>query len=189
MPAEPEALGLLALMLHCQARCDARYASDGEFVPLDQQDMARWSRSLIDEAEQHLRKASSFGSVGRFQLEAAIQSIHAGRAISDRTDWPEIALLYEGLVQIAPGIGSWVGRAVAMAQAGNPAAGLNALDAIPPAGVANYQPYWAARGHILNLLGRDDEARGCWSRAAGLTDEPALQRYLARRIAERTNRT
>lgn len=183
LPREAEAHGLLALMLHCQARRDARYDSDGEFVPLDQQDTAKWSASLIDEAERHLREASRLNSMGRFQLEAAIQSIHAGRARSGQTDWREIALLYEGLARIAPGIGSWVGRAVAIAQAGDPAAGLNALDAIPSADVANYQPYWAARGHILNLLGRDDEASRCWSRAAGLTDEPALQRYLARRLA------
>jgi RNA polymerase sigma-70 factor (ECF subfamily) len=183
MPREAEAHGLLALMLHCQARHDARYASDGEFVPLDQQDTAKWARSLMDEAEQHLREASSFGSVGRFQLEAAIQSIHAARAKSGQTDWKEIALLYEGLVRIAPGIGSQAGRAVALAQAGDPLAGLAALDAIPAASVASYQPYWAARGHILSLLKRDEEGRGCWTRAAGLTDEPALQRYLARRMA------
>ena len=181
MPREAEAHGLLSLMLHCQARRDARYGSDGEFVPLDRQDSTRWSRPLIEEAEQHLNEASGFGSVGRFQFEAAIQSIHAGRATSGRTDWPEIALLYEGLVRVAPGFGSWVGRAVAIAQAVSPAAGLNALDAIPPDGVANYQPYWASRGHILKLLGRDDEAHQCWTRAAGLTDDPALQRYLARR--------
>src|SRR5262249_35808289 len=87
MPTELEALGLLALMLHCEARRDARYASDGEFIPLDQQDTAKWSRSLIDEAEQHLREASSFKSVGRFRLEAAIQSIYAARVTSGRTDW------------------------------------------------------------------------------------------------------
>jgi predicted RNA polymerase sigma factor len=183
MPREPEALGLLALMLHCQARRDARYTTDGEFVPLDEQDTAKWSRPLIDEAERHLREADGFKSVGRFQLEAAIQSIHAARARSGRTDWREIALLYEGLMRIAPGIGSHVGRAVALAQAGDPLAGLTALDALPAADVASYQPYWAARGHILNLLKRDDEARTSWTRAAGLTDEPALQKHLARRLA------
>lgn len=181
MPQEPEARGLLALMLHCQARAAARYDRAGEFIPLDQQDPAKWSAPLIEEAEQHLRAAAGFKSPGRFQLEAAIQSIHAHRAKTGRTDWREIALLYEGLVRLVPGIGSLVGRAVALAQAGNPAGGLAALDAIPPDGVAAYQPYWAARGHVLHLLKRDNEARPCWNRAAGLTDEPALQKYLARR--------
>jgi predicted RNA polymerase sigma factor len=118
MPTEPEALGLLALMLHCEARRAARYTSAGEFVPLHQQDTALWSRPMIDEAEDHLRAASDLKQMGRYQLESAIQSIHANRAMTGTTDWQEIALLYEGLVKIAPGIGSRVGRAVALAEAG-----------------------------------------------------------------------
>ena len=110
MPAEPEALGLLALMLHCEARCAARYTNNGEFLPLDRQDTALWSRPMIDEAEAHLQQAATFKRMGRYQLEAAIQSIHAHRAVSGNIVWPEIALLYEGLVQVAPGIGSLVGR-------------------------------------------------------------------------------
>jgi RNA polymerase sigma-70 factor (ECF subfamily) len=124
MPNEPEACGLLALMLHCEARHAARFTNSGEFVPLDQQDTALWSRPMIDAAENHLRSAAAFKRMGCYQLEAAIQSVHADRMVSGRIDWPEIVLLYEGLVQIAPGIGSLVGRAVALAQAGNPAAGL-----------------------------------------------------------------
>jgi RNA polymerase sigma-70 factor (ECF subfamily) len=111
MRAEPEALGLLALMLHCEARRAARYTSAGEFVPLDQQDASCWSQPMIDEAEEHLRSAAEFKRMGRNQLEAAILSIHASRAISGHIDWSEIALLYEGLVQIGSGIGSLVGRA------------------------------------------------------------------------------
>ncbi len=185
MPREPEAHGLLALMLHCQARREARYTGDGAFVPLDQQDTTKWSRDLIHEAEEHLQTAAGFKCIGRFQLEAAIQSVHASRAKTGRTKWREIALLYEGLIQIAPGIGSLVGRAVALAQAGNPAAGLAALDAIPADSVITYQPYWAARGHLLHLLKRNGEARQAWERAAGLTDEPALRKYLVERIAEK----
>ena len=101
MPDEPEAHGLLALMLHCEARSAARYTTDGEFVPLDQQDTLLWSQAMIEEAEDHLRSASAFNRMGRYQLEAAIQSIHANRAVSGSIDWPEIALLYEGLVKIA----------------------------------------------------------------------------------------
>jgi RNA polymerase sigma factor (sigma-70 family) len=181
MPREPEAHGLLALMLHCQARREARYTRDGEFVPLDEQDTTKWSSELIHEAEEQLHLAAGFKNLGRFQLEAAIQSVHASRAKTGRTEWQEIALLYEALVQIAPGIGSLVGRAVALAQAGNPTAGLAALDAIPANSIVNYQPFWATRGHLLHLMKRDDEARHCWNRAAGLTDEPALRKHLARR--------
>jgi RNA polymerase sigma-70 factor (ECF subfamily) len=184
MPREPEAHGLLALMLHCQARQGARHAGDGQFIPLDQQDTTKWSGELMREAEEHLQTAAGFKSLGRFQLEAAIQSVHAGRARTGRTEWPEIALLYAGLIQIAPGIGSLVGRAVALAQAGQPAAGLAALDAIPPDRIVSYQPYWAARGHLLHLLEQTDEARQAWERAAGLTDDPALRQYCARRAAE-----
>ena len=184
MPAEPEALGLLALMLHCEARRDARYTSNGEFVPLDKQDTTRWSQPMIDQAEKHLRSAAALKRIGRYQLEAAIQSIHANRAISGTIDWPEIVLLYEGLVQIAPGIGSLVGRAVALAQTGKLATGLAALEEIPASRVANYQPFWAARGHLLQLLNRKDEALKAFTRAASLTDDPALREYLFRRSAE-----
>jgi RNA polymerase sigma-70 factor (ECF subfamily) len=184
MPREPEAHGLLALMLHCQARREARYTGDGKFVPLDQQDTTKWSGELMQEAEEHLHRAAGFKSLGRFQLEAAIQTVHASRAKTGRTEWREIALLYEGLIQTAPGIGSLVGRAVAVAQAGDPTAGLAALDAIPPDKIVTYQPYWVARGHLLNLLNRGSEARQAWERAAGLTDEPALRQYLGRRAAE-----
>ncbi|HYY35913.1 MAG TPA: sigma-70 family RNA polymerase sigma factor [Candidatus Binatia bacterium] len=183
MPREPEAYGLLALMLHCEARRQARYTNEGEFVPLDQQDAALWSQSMIDEAEGYLRSAAAFKRMGRYQLEAAIQSVHANRAKTGRIDWNEIALLYEGLVRIAPGIGSLVGRAVAIAQAGEPAAGFAALQQIPSDRTADYQPYWAARGHLLRMLNRNDEAVGAFSRAASLADEPALREYLFKRAA------
>jgi RNA polymerase sigma-70 factor (ECF subfamily) len=178
MPAEPEALGLLALMLHCEARREARFSSSGEFIPLDQQDTRRWLGDLMEEAETLLRTASGFGRNGRYQLEAAIQSIHAARVKSGNIDWQEIALLYEGLVRFTPNIGASVGRAVALAQAGNPSAALNALAALKQSSVVNYQPFWAARGHLLRLLNRNDEAHEAFTRAASLTDDPALREYL-----------
>jgi RNA polymerase sigma-70 factor (ECF subfamily) len=184
MPADPEALGLLALMLHCEARRAARYASDGEFVPLDQQNTALWSRPMMDEAEKHLRAAAALKRIGRYQLEAAIQSIHANRAISGCIDWPEIVLLYDGLMKIAPGIGSLVGRAVALAEAGKLAAGFAALQELPAERIVNYQPYWAARGHLLHLLNRKDEAVKAFSRAASLTEDPAFREYLFKRSAD-----
>jgi RNA polymerase sigma-70 factor (ECF subfamily) len=177
MSAEPEARGLLALMLHCEARSAARYTAKGRFVPLDQQNTSLWSQPLMAEAEFHLRSAAAIGRMGRYQLEAAIQSIHASRATTGAIDWREILLLYEGLAQIAPRIGSLVGRAVALAHATDPAAGFAALEAIPADRVATYQPYWAARGHILQLLNHDEAAQA-FTRAATLTDDPALREYL-----------
>jgi RNA polymerase sigma-70 factor (ECF subfamily) len=184
MPDEPEALGLLSLMLHCEARRDARLSDKGDFIPLDQQDPARWSRSMITEAEDSLRTASTAGNIGRYQLEAAIQSIHANRARTGIIDWPEILLLYEGLVQFSPGIGPLVGRAVAMAESGHAEAALDSLGRLPPARTASYQPYWAARGHLLFLLDRKEEAKDALTRAASLTDDPALRAHLLKRAAE-----
>ncbi|MFT3784412.1 MAG: sigma factor [Nibricoccus sp.] len=178
VPKEPEAHGLLALMLHCEARRPARSAQAGTFIPLDQQDTALWSRPLIDEAENHLRKASAFQRLGRYQLEAAIQSIHAHRLTSGVTDWSEIALLYEGLVRFSPTIGAQVGRAIALAEAGDVAAGLTALDTISESRTVSYQPWWAARAYVLRKLGRKAEAANAFERAASLTDDPALRVYL-----------
>ena len=98
-----------------EARREARYSSIGEFIPLDQQDTTRWLGNLVEEAEKFLRTAAGFGQTGHYQLEAAIQSIHAARAKSGNIDWQEIALLYEGLIKFAPNIGASVGRAVALA--------------------------------------------------------------------------
>src|SRR5262249_42452022 len=132
MPAEPEALGLQALVSDCEARGEARFPSTGEFIPLEQQDNTRWLGNLIEEAEKLLRTAAGFGQTGRCQLEAAIQSIHAARAKTGNIDWQEIALLYEGLVRFAPSIGASGGRAVALGQAGDPSPGLNGVDDLAP---------------------------------------------------------
>lgn len=184
MPGEPEALGLLALMLHCEARCGARTARDGAFVPLDEQDPGLWSRPMIAEAEALLSSAAGYKRAGRYQLEAAIHSIHAERATRGEVDWPEIALLYEGLVHLAPSLGAQVGRAVALAESGHSAEGLAVLDALAGERSARYQPWWAARAHLLRRLQRGDEARAAYERAASLTDDPALRDWLLRR-AER----
>lgn len=178
LPHEAEAQGLLALMLHSEARRPARCTAAGEFVPLDRQDAALWSRPMIEEAETHLRAAAALQRTGRYQLEAAIQSIHAQRAATGAIDWPQIALLYEGLVRLAPTIGAQVGRAVALAESGHLAAGLAALDALPEDRSANYQPWWAARAHLLRRLGRPTAARAAFERAASLTEDPVLRTYL-----------
>lgn len=180
VPDEPEASGLLALMLHGEARRVACRDRDGAFVSLDRQDTKQWSRPLMAEAEALLRRAATFNRAGRYQLEAAIQSIHAQRAVTGAIDWAEIALLYEGLVRLAPTIGAQVGRAVAIAETGEAAAGMVALDALPADRTAGYQPWWAARAHFLRKLGREPEARRAFERAAALTDDPALRAYLLR---------
>ena len=184
MPAEPEAHGLLALMLHCEAGREARYSTKGEFVPIDQQETSRSSRSMIDEAEDHLRSAAKFKRMGRYQLEAAIQSVHAGRAVSGDIDWAEIALLYEGLVQIAPSVGSLVGRAVALAQAGEVVAGFGSLEEIPRDRIVTYQPL-LGRARPSAAIVRS-ERRGIESlvRATSLTDDPALREYLFKSAAD-----
>jgi RNA polymerase sigma-70 factor, ECF subfamily len=139
---------------------------------------------MIDEAENNLRAASAFKRAGRYQLEAAIQSIHVHRAVSGAIDWQEIALLYEGLVRLAPTIGAQVGRAVALAESGDVRAGVAALDAIPAERTASYQPWWAARAHLLRRLGRKAEAHQAFERAASLTDDPALRAYLLEQAGE-----
>jgi RNA polymerase sigma-70 factor (ECF subfamily) len=180
VPDEPEARGLLALLLHCEARRAARRAADGAYIPLTEQDVALWSRPMIDEAERELSVAAGRRAIGRFQLEAAIQSAHAQRAIDGRTDWEAIALLYEGLVRLSPSLGARVGRAAALAGARGPGRGLEALDAIDSRSVLTYQPYWAVRAHVLARLGRPEAAREAYSQAIGLAEDPAVREFLVR---------
>lgn len=178
LPDEPEGQGLLALMLHCEARRAARRDTRGAYVPLSGQDVALWSRPMIAEAEAMLAAASEAKRPGRFQLEAAIQSVHARRAATGRTDWEAISLLYEGLIRGAPTIGARVGHAAALAEARGAEAGLSALDTLPPDTVAGYQPYWALRGHLLRRLGRPAEAKRAYARAVGLSEDPAVRDFL-----------
>jgi RNA polymerase sigma-70 factor (ECF subfamily) len=180
MPEEPEVLGLMALMLHCEARRDARRSERGAYVPLSEQDMTRWSTSMIEEAEACLRAAMRAGRIGRFQLEAAIQSAHARRAWSGRTDWESIALLYEGLVRLAPAIGALVGRAAAVAEAHGVRAGWKLLQEIAPDAVETYQPYWALAAHLLERMDLPAEAAAARLRAVGLCEERAVREFLLR---------
>lgn len=114
-PSEPEARGLLALMLHCEARRPARRALDGRYVPLSEQDVHCWSRPMTEEAEQALAVAAKQARPGRFQTEAAIQSVHTERAHSGRTDWHAVVSFYEGLVRLVPMYGARIGHAAAIA--------------------------------------------------------------------------
>jgi RNA polymerase sigma-70 factor (ECF subfamily) len=178
LPDEPEPKGLLALILHCEARRPARRGPGGRFVPLAEQDPSLWSRTAAAEAEAALEAAARAGRLGRFQLEAAIQSAHAARARLGAVPWRSIALMYEALVRIAPTAGALVGRAAAVAEAAGAEAGLALLDDVPADLVAAYQPAWALRAHLLSRLGRPDEARAARVRAAGLSEDPAVRAFL-----------
>jgi len=181
MPDDPEVLGLLSLMLHCAARRHARREPDGRYVPLSDQDPLRWSLGMIDEAEQCLDRASACGRPGRFQLEAAIQSVHSERARGGETNWDAIVSFYEHLVTMSPTLGTLTGHAAALAEATGSAAGLAALDGIPRDRVSTYQPYWAVRAHLLQRLGRSCDARDAFDRAIGLTEDPAVRAFLLER--------
>jgi RNA polymerase sigma-70 factor (ECF subfamily) len=181
MPNEPEAHGLLALMLHCQARRTGRRSSDGRYIPLSEQDPKQWSLALIDEAERHLAQAAKRGRPGRFQLEAAIQSVHAERLRTGRTDWEAIALFYKQLMDISPTLGVHVAYAAAISEAEGPQAGLAVLDSVASASVSHYQPYWAVRAHLLKCLGKTQEASDAYDRAAGLAEDPAIREFLLKK--------
>ena len=182
MPDEPEVGGLLALLLFCESRRLARRTARGEYVPLSEQDPAAWSEPAIREAEAHLAAAARQGRHdGRFQLEAAIQSVHADRRKTGRTDWAAIELFYEHLVRLAPTLGALIGRAVATAEVRGPGAGLEMLAGIGRSVVSSYQPYWAVRAHLLKRLGRVDEASEAYDMAIGLTQDEAVRRFLLER--------
>ncbi|MBD2319871.1 RNA polymerase sigma factor [Phormidium tenue] len=178
MPTEPEARGLLALMLYCESRRDARRTSDGCYVPLLQQDTSLWSQMAIAEAEKELAQAATLKQLGRFQLEAAIQSIHAQRAIAQKVNWQALALLYAGLIQISPTLGALVSHAAAIAEAQGIEEGLMHLNAIPLESVKNYQPYWALKAHLFKQLGAKSEAKQAYARAIGLTEDSAIREFL-----------
>ncbi len=178
MPSEPEVRGLLALMLHCEARRPARRGTDGRYIPLSEQDTKQWSLPLIEEAERHLAEASKYRRSGRFQLEAAIQSVHAERARSGQTEWLAIARFYEQLLRISPTLGTRTGYAAAVGEANGPELGLTVLDGIGVDVVSGYQPYWAVRAHLLQRLCKTSEAVEAFDRAIGLAEDPAVRRFL-----------
>jgi predicted RNA polymerase sigma factor len=182
MPQEAEVQGLLALMLHCEARRTARRDQDGRYVPLSEQDSGRWSLPLIEEAERHLAEASNRSRTGRFQLEAAIQSVHAERARSGQTEWAAIVLFYEQLIRISPTLGTRTGYAAAVGEANGAEAGLAALDKIDSDDVSVYQPYWAVRAYLLQRLGKTSEAANAFDRAIGLAEDPAVRQFLLQRL-------
>jgi RNA polymerase sigma-70 factor (ECF subfamily) len=185
LPDEPEALGLLALMLYSQARRGARRDSAGEFVPLADQDPALWDARLIDEAEGLLFRASALDAFDRYQLEAAIQSAHVVRRRGGAADWAAIEKLYDGLCAITGSPVAAINRAVAIAETRGAAAGLAALPTAEDGSrLADYQPYWAARAELLSRLGDAGAAQEAYDQAIGLEADPAVRRFLQKRRGE-----
>jgi predicted RNA polymerase sigma factor len=182
LPGEPEALGLLALMLHAEARRRARRGPGGEYVPFAEQDSELWDAQMIGEAESLLRRASTLGSVGRYQLEAALQSAHVYRCRTGETNWAPVVQLYDALLALAGSPVVAINRAVAIAELHGTTAGLAALEeAAADTRLIEYQPYWAARAEMLSKSGAHGEARQAYEMAIGLERDPAVRRFLQQR--------
>jgi RNA polymerase sigma-70 factor (ECF subfamily) len=180
LPAEPEARGLLALMLYCEARRAARRGSGGAFVPLKQQNAKLWSRNLIIEAETELTTAAQHGVFGRFQCEAAIQSVHIQSPITGRTNHEALDTLYRLLAAHCPSIGVLVGQAAALVEAGRPNVALEVLRRLEVSDVNSYQPYWVTLASAQAAAGDDRSAQQSLQRAIGLTEDPAIRAFLSR---------
>lgn len=179
LPDEPEAKGMLALMLYAEARRPSRRDASGAYVPLERQDTSLWDDSQIMLAEQLLREASRGGPSGRYQLEAAIQSAHAARRLTGTGNWPVIVQLYDHLLTLTHSPVVTLNRAVALAEAQGPAAGLAAIEPIAAdRRMLSYQPYWAARGHLLARAGQPAPAAEAFTVAIGLTTDEAVRAYL-----------
>lgn len=183
LPDEPEPLGLLALLLHLEARRPARRDAEGRFVPLDEQDVGLWRREILAEAEALLRAASKAKRPGRYQLEAAIQSAHATRAWKGEADWDAIVLLYAALSELTGSPVARLNAAAAIARRDGPERGLAALDALDVAGLRDYQPYWALTADLMARLGRNEEAWRAYDEAMARERDVAVIRFLSNRRA------
>jgi RNA polymerase sigma-70 factor (ECF subfamily) len=178
MPDEPEATGLLALMLLTEARRPARTAADGSMVRLSDQDRSRWDRAMIDEGHTLVRACLRRAQPGPFQIQAAIAAVHADAPTAAATDWSQIVALYDQLLAIRPNPVVAVNRAIAVAELDGPRAGVAALGDVDATGLEDYQPYHAARAGLLAAAGERDAALAAYDRAIALTTNPAEQRFL-----------
>jgi len=184
LPDEPEALGLLAFLLHAEARRRARRNANGEYVPLAEQDSALWDWEMIGEAEAVIRRASALGAIGRYQLEAALQSAHVYRGGTDHANWADVAQLYDALFALTSSPVVALNRALAIAELHGAAAGLDAMpDPKADARLSEYQPHWAARAELLAKTGANDDARHAYEIAIGLERDPAVRLFLQQRQA------
>jgi RNA polymerase sigma-70 factor (ECF subfamily) len=182
LPDEPEALGLLALMLHIEARRPARRSAAGDYVPLAEQDATHWDARMIDEAEAALRRASTLHAIGRYQLEAALQSAHVHRCRTGRDNWRDVLRLYDAILVLTGSPVAAVNRALAIAELQGADAGLEAMpEASPENRLNEYQPYWAALAELLARQGAAEEARHAYDIATGLSSDPAIRRFLLKR--------
>jgi RNA polymerase sigma-70 factor (ECF subfamily) len=188
MPDEPEAAGLLALMLVQHSRRDTRADAKGEVITLEDQDRSRWDRAEIDEAAGLLEEALRRRRVGPYQLQAAIAACHADAMGAATTDWVEIASLYSRLAKLMPSPVVELNRAVAIGMADGPAAGLALVETLTAAPrLDDYYLFHATRADLLRRLGRGAEAAESYKRAMALVGSDGERRFLARRVAEMTS--
>jgi predicted RNA polymerase sigma factor len=181
LPEAAEAFGLLALMLYVEARRAARRDDRGEYVPLTEQDPACWDAAMIREAEALLLRGRELQSIGRYQLEAALQSAHVHRRRSGTPNWEAVLQLYDALLELTCSPVVAVNRALVIAGLRGAAAGLEAMEGIADARLTEYQPYWAARAELLAKTNRRGEARHAYDVAVGLERDPAVRRFLQKR--------
>ncbi|SMD19363.1 DUF6596 domain-containing protein [Rhizobium sp. RU36D] len=178
MPDEPEPKGVLALMLYCSARRRARRDAKGQFVPLDRQDYRLWDRTRIIEAEGLLTAAAREGRFGRYQCEAAIQSVHIQRPITGHLNLGALRTLYDLLVSQSDSIGARISRAVVIAEQGEIDDALHELDALPMERVKGHAPWWVARSRVASLAQYTDVAAEALSVAISLTEDAAVRTFL-----------
>ena len=181
MPDEPEAVGLLALLLLTESRRDARTDSDGTIVLLADQDRTQWDRALIDEGHELVRRCLRRNHPGPYQIQAAINAVHSDAASAPDTDWRQIVQLYDQLLAVAPSPIVALNRAIAVAELDGPAAALTLVERLD---LATYQPFHATRADLLRRLDRADDARDAYRAALELTTNAAERRFLAHRVAE-----
>jgi RNA polymerase sigma-70 factor (ECF subfamily) len=183
MPAEPETIGLLALMLLQHSRRHARVDEDGDLVLLEDQDRARWDQEMIDEGLAKLDAAIAMRRPGAYQVQAAIAALHAQAPRPEDTDWPEIATLYRVLRSMSPSPVVELNWAVAVAMADGPDAGLALMAALTD-DLDRYHLFHAARADLLRRSGRTDEAKAAYRRALELVTNPIEHNYLQRRVSQ-----
>ncbi|MDQ3914758.1 MAG: RNA polymerase sigma factor [Actinomycetota bacterium] len=180
MPDEPEVAGLLALLLLTESRRASRTRPDGSLVLLREQDRTRWDRSLIAEGHAIVRRCQRRNQPGPYQLQAAINAVHADASIFEETDWSQIVALYDQLVAVAPTPVVALNRAVAVAEVQGPATGLALVDDLD---LDNYYPFHVTRADLLRRLGRSDEAATAYERAASMAPTDGERDFLWRRAA------
>ena len=175
---EPEAMGLLALMLHSHARRSARRSKDGAFVPLSQQNPLLWDKTMAEAAETYLRRAAVLSRPGRYQTEAAIQSVHAGRLFQRDVSSTVLVRLYEVIVHQTESIGARVSLAAAHLSAESPGDAEKVLSRLPDERLGNYQPFWVVKARLAAALGEIIAAHEAYARALSLTEEEEIAAYL-----------